>query len=838
MAMTCVRVLPGGRMCGGEIEDGICGLCGKPQHGGQFRLEAAPATVVRTCVSVLPNGAVCGGDFEEGFCASCGKPQSVAPEPAAAPVSSVAPAAPTPPPFSLRVPAAPTAPQPVSFGQVIAQTRRGSRRQTARVDTRRELLGGGLVTLAPQPRIDPERLIMETPEVPLLRRRCPRCDAQVYRMSGFCGQCATPYDFRPALKVGDMLARKYEIKGAIAFGGMGWIYLGWDTILNRWIVIKGLLNSVDEEAAAAALAERRFLAGMRHGKIVSIYDFVAQGAQGYIVMEFVGGRATESIRQDRDIVDVFDLSGQKLREGVRRDQLTPEEEKGLIRVVTHGVLTPQEGISYILGILPAFRHLHAQGYVYCDFKAENLMLDVDDVKLVDLGAVRRVGDQHGSIFGTDGFCSKDGAENPTQVSDIYSIGRTLAYLLMDFLYKSKLEEDKATQQFSVRRMIVKRYVDALPTPEEQPLLAQHDSLYRFLLRATHEDPDHRFQTVEEMEGQLFGVLREISARESGPKPAESQVFGADRLVDGADRAGVAAPLYRLLPQLRLSVDDSAASDILALASVADPTKRIEGMAAVIAKNSNSVEAKLRYADALIDAGMYPESLIVSDGVLQRDEFEWRAHWYAGKALLADKKPEEAKTRFDRVYFEMPGELAPKLGLAFACEAARDYKGAADFYGRVVMVDPAHASACFGLARCLTMLGEIRGAVDAYNAIPPSHSMYSESRLALARFLVEADHGAHAGLLSLAVEALNAVAGQSGVKHQLAGALYEIAARLIAVGKTKPDEEKDFMGSPTTELALRRAAEAEYREAARAAATAGERQMWVDTANSVRPQTYF
>ena len=47
------------------------------------------------------------------------------------------------------------------------------------------------------------------------------------------------------------------MRGPIAFGGLGWIYLAMDTGLNRWVVLKGLLNSKDEAAAAIAIAERR-----------------------------------------------------------------------------------------------------------------------------------------------------------------------------------------------------------------------------------------------------------------------------------------------------------------------------------------------------------------------------------------------------------------------------------------------------------------------------------------------------------------------------------------------------------------------------------------------------
>ena len=107
--------------------------------------------------------------------------------------------------------------------------------------------------------------------------------------------CGREYSFLPTLKPGDMVAGQYEVKGAMAFGGLGWIYLGWDTTLSRWVVLKGLLNSKDEASAQAAIAERQFLAAVKNGKIVNIYNFVTQGTEGYIVMEYVGGKTLKTI---------------------------------------------------------------------------------------------------------------------------------------------------------------------------------------------------------------------------------------------------------------------------------------------------------------------------------------------------------------------------------------------------------------------------------------------------------------------------------------------------------------------------------------------------------------
>ena len=70
---------------------------------------------------------------------------------------------------------------------------------------------------------------------------------------------------------------------------------------DRWVVLKGLINAGDPDAAAAAVAERRFLVEVDHPNIVKIHDFAQQSdkttgeATGYIVMEYVGGRSLKDL---------------------------------------------------------------------------------------------------------------------------------------------------------------------------------------------------------------------------------------------------------------------------------------------------------------------------------------------------------------------------------------------------------------------------------------------------------------------------------------------------------------------------------------------------------------
>ena len=68
---------------------------------------------------------------------------------------------------------------------------------------------------------------------------------------------------------------------------------------DRWVVLKGLLNTGDADALAAAIAEKQFLAQVEHPLIVEIYNFVTHDGAGYIVMEYVGGVSLKEILKQR-----------------------------------------------------------------------------------------------------------------------------------------------------------------------------------------------------------------------------------------------------------------------------------------------------------------------------------------------------------------------------------------------------------------------------------------------------------------------------------------------------------------------------------------------------------
>ena len=510
--MKCTQ--PG---CPGTIVDGYCDVCGSP---GPAEGSAVPSTVASGTAAAATAGVEgapctqpgCTGTIVDGYCDVCGTPAAAAAQAGGedqAPISTGAPASAITT-GSSRLQSTALGSQRAGDGSKITKrVRSGSQR------LRSARLGAGLTRVPPAPEIDAAQAIMKNPEVPEEKRNCPNCghpvgrsrDGQPGRTEGFCPNCGNPFSFTPKLQPGDLVANQYEVAGCLAHGGLGWIYLAKDhNVSDRWVVLKGLLNTGDKDALAVAIVEKQFLAQVEHPLIVEIYNFVTHDDAGYIVMEYVGGTSLKQILKDR------------MR--ANKGKFDP--------------LPVDQALAYILEILPAFSYLHDLGLIYCDFKPDNLIQVGDAVKLIDLGGVRRVDDQESAIYGTVGYQAPEVAQvGPSVASDIYTIGRTLVVLMMEF------------------RGYQSRYVASLPPVAETPLFADHDSLYRLLAKACAADPADRFASVDEFRVQLLGVLREVVAQ----KTSGTALTSAASVLFEAPAITSEALEWDELPALRVDTSD-------------------------------------------------------------------------------------------------------------------------------------------------------------------------------------------------------------------------------------------------------------------------------------------
>jgi serine/threonine-protein kinase PknG len=719
------------------------------------------------------------------------------------------------------------------------------------------------------PARDPTTAILADPRVPESKRFCGNCGERVGQSvngrpgltEGFCRQCGTRFSFSPKLAPGELVAGQYEVLGCLAHGGLGWVYLARDRSLSdRWVVLKGLLNTGDPDAMAAAVAERQFLAQVEHPNIVHVYNFVQHvsardgESAGYIVMEYVGGKSLKEIRLDA-------------------------RQAG-------GAVPLAHALAYAIEILPALGYLHDRGLVYCDFKPDNVIQTEEQLKLIDMGGVRPIeGDD--PIYGTVGYQAPEiEADGPSPSSDLYTVGRALAVLTFDFVgyqgeYKYRL-------------------------PDAVPLLAEQESFARLLLRATHPDPERRFQSAAEMAEQTTGVLREVlSGTDGRPRPAFSRLFSPELRAIGTELTPVSiaddqgdharggheghsghpgqaiqpSPGGQVIqPGKRVRVSPPSAAEVIAGLPVplADGTDPAAGylatlgalppeqqaatlLAAVAGGAAASVsgvpsavaaspETKLALARALITAGDLDAAAGCLAELAAADPADWRIAWYSGLRELAAGQPDAARAAFNAVYDELPGELAPKLALAFASAALRDEVAARRYYQLVWTIDRSYVSAAFGMARACLALGERPTAIAAVAAVPDTSSYHAAAQIAAVRLLIVGEAGVSAADVHQADGRLVRLSLDDLRRQQLTVEILNAALDWVAdapSGGTRRGGGNDgaasdgggaILGCEPNERALRFGLERGYRALARLTQDPARRVELVDMANRARPRT--
>ncbi|MCX4789613.1 tetratricopeptide repeat protein [Streptomyces sp. NBC_01221] len=541
--------------------------------------------------------------------------------------------------------------------------------------------------------------------------------------TGYCPQCGAPYAYRPELSEdGPLLQDQYRIRGPIAHGGQGWVYLAEDTHLEEYVAVKGLLNRYAERGAAQADEERRSLVAIRHERIVRIRDFVSTRGDdgtvsgGYIVMDDVGDRTLsaviESARQGTFVLDI------------------------------------EHVITYGCQILEALAHLHGMEFLYGDMKPSNVVHRHDGIKVIDLGGVRGSGVTEPPPVITPGFAAPetDHGRPLTVAHDIHTVGMTLAELA-----GWAVGDDVPGLGTSSFRLVVER--------------------------ATARDPDRRFAAAGDMAGQLRGVLREIRAlrgKRDQPEPSvnftpSTELLGA-RLGSVPDYthwlrrplhrrhetpdapaldAGLPTPteIARRLPVPRPYPGDPAAARFLV--SSYDPGRPLTQPA----EGERSVEICLHNARLLLGqegrealAGAREQvreaNAIPGPGPVR----QWRLSWHWGLValrsadVLDDRRQmlEAALEHFAAVHRALPGEYAAKLALAYVAEQlGRDLPAGAapsayELFRAVHARNPSHVGAALGLARLALARGDREAAAGVLDLVPDESRDHAVARVAALR----------------------------------------------------------------------------------------------------------
>lgn len=572
---------------------------------------------------------------------------------------------------------------------------------------------------------------------------------------GYCPMCRAPFSFVPQLRQDESLNDRYEVRGVLARGGQGWVYLADDTHLRPTrVAVKGLLNRHDERLARLAEKERRYLIALNHPGIVGIIDYVrhqpapgqkAEAPTHYIVMEYVGSNTLQ------DIVDRTRLGELPLGEG---------EPLDIEHVVTYGCL-----------ILDALSHLHDHDprLVYVDMKPSNVIHFEDHVKIIDLGGVRPETDPDSQMVITRQYAAPEVRQTgPTVAHDLHTVGRTL--------------EEVAAYAIS-----------------DVPGLGDY-SFRRVLERATDPRPELRFSSAREMAGQLRNVLREIRAlRGVRDRPEPSRYFQASPALLGYELGSIATVDHwlrrpappRTAPPVSPPLDPAVPSALtvalglpVPLPHQDDPQAWCFGLASydpeqLMRAQQPSAEVCFHNLRRLLgqeDDGRHEaaarELATATELLGPNSELRcWRVAWHSGLLALAGaerahaagadgrerQQLDAARDAFMLVMKAMPGEYAPKLALAYCTERLCTSGGeltptAEELYDSVLRRNPSHGSAAFGLARLALARGRRAEAVAILDDVPEESRGHAAARIAALRIqaarLNTGEHPAVRGLPTL------------------------------------------------------------------------------------------
>ncbi len=281
-----------------------------------------------------------------------------------------------------------------------------------------------------------------------------------------------------ALEPGSRLG-PYEIVELRGKGGMGEVYLGRDTRLERDVAIKVLPEELGQDTLYRQRLEReaKTISQLTHPHVCTLYDIGSEDGVDYLVMEY--------------------LEGETLEDRLRRGALPLDE------VATIG--------SQIAEAIDA---AHRQGVVHRDLKPGNVMLTREGAKVLDFGLAKgvQVGalsgstqtptitqplTSEGSILGTLQYMAPEqleGKEADTR-SDIWGLGAVL------YEMASGARPFEGTSQASLIASIMTGRVRALS--ELQPLApARFDWVIE---RCLDKDPDRRWQSARDVALELGGL---------------------------------------------------------------------------------------------------------------------------------------------------------------------------------------------------------------------------------------------------------------------------------------------------------------------------------------------
>ena len=301
--------------------------------------------------------------------------------------------------------------------------------------------------------------------------------------------------------IGQIIGNIYQISEKLGEGGMGSVYKGIDLNLQRPVAIKVLRADFSNNPALVERfhSEAITLAKLNHPNIATLFSFIPQDGQFFMIMEFVNGETLENIIHHR------------------------------------GAIPYQETIMLFCQALEGIGQAHRMGIIHRDIKPANLMVMEEGfqekkVKVMDFGIARILGTNRltrpGGMVGTLHYMSPEQARalETDNRSDIYSLGIVLYEMLT-----GKIPFD-ANSEYD----LIDLHIKQAPTPPRtfNPTIPQE--VENAVLKAMAKQPSDRFQTVVEFRSFLLNQIGISSNIQIAPLIKETRVENAVNAVNAVN----------------------------------------------------------------------------------------------------------------------------------------------------------------------------------------------------------------------------------------------------------------------------------------------------------------
>ena len=300
---------------------------------------------------------------------------------------------------------------------------------------------------------------------------CPSCQIQINTTGLLLGVGAVPAEHAEesspempssvqtaSLDPGNRFG-KYVRTKLLGEGGMGQVWMAWDTEISRWIALK--IPKVDDPSELARLKSEAQAAGrLSHPNVAAVYELGQAQGRHFIAMEYVNGvTLSDYPRGDR---------------------------KKLVSFVQQACL----GVSYA----------NTHGIVHRDLKPANIMIhrEREQVYVMDFGIARQATSVRvsTSVVGTPAYMSPEQAqgERADERSDVWSLGVTLYELLSDHM------PFEGVGPMGTLRKVVEE--------EPRPLHHVDPDLNAIVMKSLEKDCARRYATAQTLADDLGRWLRE------------------------------------------------------------------------------------------------------------------------------------------------------------------------------------------------------------------------------------------------------------------------------------------------------------------------------------------